>query len=40
MEELRYADPNNEVVVINREFEYKVNEIYSENNRFYLEIDD
>lgn len=40
MEELRYADPDDEVVVINREFEYKVKEISAENNRFYLEIDD
>lgn len=40
MEELRYAELDDEVVVISKNTEYKIKEVSAEVNKFYLEIDD
>lgn len=41
MEELRYANPYDEVLVIDRQgIEHYVSEVSAENGKFYIQIND
>lgn len=41
MEELRYVNPDDEVLVIDKQgIEHYVSEVFAENGKLYLQIDD